>query len=131
VDQLYIDGNKQLEGRTDAGEAKFSAAILRKNPNHISNLKDRGLTADKSGVVAANDDPGSCSEAPRVVDKSDRGRDGGGASSARVGPTNTDAFPASAFEVPTFDEAVVGVALVSPMPAMEECRPCQAEVQRR
>jgi hypothetical protein len=54
---------------------------------------------DKSSVVVPDDDPGSCDEAPGVVDGSGHDRDGGSAAggkiaanSARVGPTNAIAF---------------------------------------
>jgi hypothetical protein len=73
---------------------------------------------DKSGAVAADDDSGSCGEAPRVMYGSRRGRDGGGttdgkipASPTRIGPTTAGAFPVAALEVPASDEAAIAIAL--------------------
>jgi hypothetical protein len=65
---------------------------------------------DKSVVVAADDDPGSCNEAPEVTDRSRHDRNGGGAvgkkkkiiaNSARVSPTTGVAFLAAALKVTT------------------------------
>jgi hypothetical protein len=52
----------------DAEEAKLWAINLPKNLNNTSNLEDRGLIVDKSGLIAADDDSRSCVEAPGIVD---------------------------------------------------------------
>jgi hypothetical protein len=64
----------------------------------------------KSGSVAVDEDPGSCDEAPGVIEGTCRGRDGGAAArekisarSTRLGPERTDAFPAVALEVSTVE----------------------------
>jgi hypothetical protein len=75
---------------------------------------------EKSGVVAADDDPEACDEAPGVVDESHRGSDAGSpsggkmpAKSARVVPMKACALPATALEVPASDETIVVLAFVT------------------
>jgi hypothetical protein len=87
-------------------------------PNTASNLEAGGLTVDKSGVVAADDNLGLSTEPPGIiggiVHSTEGARAAGGkisSRSARVAPTKTGAFPAAVLEVMASDETVIGVAL--------------------